>query len=1101
MRRLGCIGLLLASLWPSASVSGAVAKLPTQEDVRAAREALAATEGAAGPGSAATAAALESLAYALVVAAPPGAEAEELARRAIAIRRAAGEPSLLAKSLIVLGRALMRQAKMTAARAPFEEALGIAEKARDDAGAADALLELAKVAVHGSDYVAARAAAERAVELREELLGPNDLATGGSLEVLGRALTYLGEYERAGEAFRRALAVLESHLDPEDPRIALVLGNYGTVAWFQSDFAKARSLYERALAIAEKTRGPKDPMVAGALINVANASVRAGDHAAARGYYERALAIEEETYGPTHPDVALVLVNLGVSQQEMGEVRQADATFRRALGILESHQPEMADELSALLLNMGALAQALHDPHAALPLLERAKALAEKTLGPDNPELAANLGGLAVLQLDLGNVEAARPLAERALALQPDPHRTSAEPLQVLARIALQQGNLDQARLYLDRALAAVESALGSEHAEAASIHELLGGVDLGAGDAPAARRHHERALAIREKALGPAHPSVAESLEHLAAIFARDETTTGMALDAALRAEAVTRDHLRDTARGLPERRVLSYALARTSGLDWALTLLAAGRPEALRREREIFDAVVRSRCLVFDEVAARQHDLAVSSDPAVTRLLGELELPRTRWAWLSLKADLSPEEKQALESTGREKDRLEQALAQASSDFHREWERSRLGLDDVQRALPGHAGLVSFVRYERQPLTSAERAAPAYLAFVLGADGETVVVPLGAASEIEPLVDRWRTLILEAAESGGHGERRSLRAYFELAGELRRRVWDPVAAHLNGAQQAFLTADGALHRVSWAALPSGEDRFLVETGPHLHVLSTERDLVAPPDAPDGRGLLVMGAPDFDRQPPSAGESTVMRSAPALDDTVSCARLGSLRFRPLPGADREVREVGEVWRRRSGDGKVVSLRGAAASEAAFKRYAPGSAGLHLATHGVFLPACPDEAAPSSSDRVLGALLRSAVVFAGANLREAEPGVEDGILTAEEVAALNLRGVQWVVLSACESGIGDVAPNEGVFGLRRAFQLAGAETVIASLWPVEDEPTRKFMQRLYAERLEHGASTVEAVRLATLSSLAAARAAGHAHPFYWAGLVAVGGWR
>ncbi|HEV8630040.1 MAG TPA: CHAT domain-containing tetratricopeptide repeat protein [Thermoanaerobaculia bacterium] len=634
-------------------------------------------------------------------------------------------------------------------------------------------------------------------------------------------------------------------------------------------------------------------------------------------------------------------------------------------------------------------------------------------------------------------------------------------------------------------------------------MHDLLGEVDLRGGDAAAARRQYERALAIREQALGPTHPTVADSLEHLAAILARDETTTGAALDAALRAEAVTREHLRDTARGLAERRVLAYALARTSGLDWALTLIAAGRPEALRRRREIFDAVVRSRCLVLDEMAARQQSLLASDDPEAARLLGELESTRARWAWLSLRDVPSPEEREALDSARRQKEQTEQALAQVSSSFRREWERSRLGLDEVQRALPEDSSLISFVRYERQPLATGGRAVPAYLAFVLGAGGDVTAVPLATAQEIESLVDRWRALIQKEAESGGHGRRRSLREYREVAAELRRRVWDPVAVHLHRAQRVFLTADGALHRVSWAALPTGDDRFLVETDPQLHLLSTERDLVTPPDAPGGRGLLVMGAPDFDGLPPAppAGEAVATRGAPALEDGAGCARWGSLVFRPLPGADLEVRAVGDAWRRRGDSGEVVSLRGAAASEAAFKRYAPGRAGLHLATHGVFLRACADDEATTGSGRAASALLRSALVLAGANRREGATGADDGVLTAEEVAGLNLRGVGWVVLSACESGIGDVEQNEGVFGLRRAFQVAGAQTVIASLWPLADASTRSFMQRLYAERLEHGATTMEAVRRATLSALAAARAAGRDHPFHWAGIVAVGGWR
>src|SRR5262249_49654260 len=114
----------------------------------------------------------------------------------------------------------------------------------------------------------------------------------------------------------------------------------------------------------------------------------------------------------------------------------------------------------------------------------------------------------------------------------------------------------------------------------------------------------------------------------------------------------------------------------------------------------------------------------------------------------------------------------------------------------------------------------------------------------------------------------------------------------------------------------------------------------------------------------------------------------------------------------------------------------------------------------------------------------------------------EEVASLDLTGVEWAVLSACDTGLGVIRAGEGVLGLRRAFQVAGARTVIMSLWSVEDQTTRQWMQTLYRSRLERGLDTAEAVREAALTVLRARRAQGlSGHPFYWAGFVAAGDWR
>ena len=219
------------------------------------------------------------------------------------------------------------------------------------------------------------------------------------------------------------------------------------------------------------------------------------------------------------------------------------------------------------------------------------------------------------------------------------------------------------------------------------------------------------------------------------------------------------------------------------------------------------------------------------------------------------------------------------------------------------------------------------------------------------------------------------------------------------------------------------------------------------------------------------------------------------------------------------LWERADDtDGAVVLLAGSAAGEAALKSNAPGKRVLHLATHGFFLGG---ECA-SGTERIRGSrglnlvqepelapveglspLLLSGLALAGANHRDlADVGEEDGILTAEEIASLDLSGVEWAVLSACDTGVGEVRVGEGVFGLRRAMQVAGVRTLIMSLWPVDDEATRSWMRSLYEGRLLDGLDSAEAVRAAGLAVIEQRREAGEsAHPFYWAAFVAAGRWQ
>jgi CHAT domain-containing protein len=174
---------------------------------------------------------------------------------------------------------------------------------------------------------------------------------------------------------------------------------------------------------------------------------------------------------------------------------------------------------------------------------------------------------------------------------------------------------------------------------------------------------------------------------------------------------------------------------------------------------------------------------------------------------------------------------------------------------------------------------------------------------------------------------------------------------------------------------------------------------------------------------------------------------------------------------------------------------------------LHLATHGFFLEgACASALDPEKPEADVlreNPLLLSGLALAGANRRvAADPDAEDGILTAQEVASLDLASVEWAVLSACSTGVGEIHAGEGVLGLRRAFRVAGARTLITSLWPVDDVSTRAWMRALYAARFGRGLWTAESVREASLRVLGERRRKGRStHPFYWAGFVASGDWR
>lgn len=695
----------------------------------------------------------------------------------------------------------------------------------------------------------------------------------------------------------------------------------------------------------------------------------------------------------------------------------------------------------------------------------------EAAFGPQNPFVAQALFNYAELLESTGQPADAVPLAERALDIlrnrAPD-HPNVAASLWQIAR-----------------------------------LREEL-------GDLTSPRQLYEDMLQISERAQ-VGNPA---SMEFGRADYARYLARVGddaLAFDHAIRAERASRDLVRHVLRALPERQAALFAASHRVALDASLAVLAHSRQVVPAETAAAFDAVVRSRAIVLDEMAARRR--AAASTPAVTRLQHDLNETRSRLARIVVRGQdemAAPAYAAQVREALAAKERAEQTLAGASAAFRAERQDAATGFADVRAALPPASALVSYVQYEAS--TQRGVAETRFGAFVLRqGDDAPAFVALGLAKEIDAVASAARDQIVREAEAPGVSPLRAEQRYREAASALRRLVWDPIASAVAGRARIFIVADGALHLVNFSALPVGVDRYLIDRGLSLHYLSAERDLVSRPESHVNHGLLALGNPAFGRasvnqstgHPPARPSVASDRGAGA-----ACSGLEGMRFDPLPGSAAEASAVASLWRTLGSHdeafGSVLPLRLATASKAAFKLHAPGQRVLHLATHGF---AIPERCARSGSDALStvvqeNPLLLSGLALAGANRRHAESGDEDGILTAEEIAALDLEGVEWAVLSACGTGLGTVRAGEGVFGLRRAFRIAGAATVIMSLWPIDDQATLRWMDDLYRHRFVARLSTMDSIRQTSLDALRQRRTArASTHPYYWAGFVAVGEWR
>ena len=962
----------------------------------------------------------------------------------------------------------------------------------------------------------AESAARALLHEAEEVSGPDSLGVADVLDQLAVALRRGGKASEAGsrEICERAVRIRRASLGTGDPKYGQSLQNLGALLIAAGDFASAKGPLEEAVSVLDMGTGRESLELAGSLAWLATLRIRTEDPEGAEPLLRRAIAIRSKIQGPRDPVIGDYLDALGTLRYGLGDFTGAEGLYLSAIEILKATRPPGHPSLAAAYHNLGILQTEMGNFERALEFIGQALQARQKALGPEHPLVGTDYMDRGNIREHLGDLSGARLDYERSLeistrALGADNPQTAESQVR-LGRVYLQRADTTKAVALLQRALDTQEKTYGKESAWIAPTLSCLGRVAEGRGDLAAAAGFYGRAVEAREISLGPTHPDVSLSLGEYAAFLAsagKPDSALGMAL----RASEITRDHFMLTSRGLSEREALAFSTVMPHGLSTAVDIAAARPSGTTDAARTVWDSVIRSRTLILDEMATRKRISSVQeSDTSLFAAAKSLEDARSRLSNLLVRSATSGSAaryKLAIESARAEVERLERGVASRSLVFREEQARNAIGWREVARALQPGDGIVGFVEY-----LGRDRVRQ-YAAFYMSRDREPGAIRVGTASEVDAVVSKWVRSLAATMTRGAGTSREDERVQ---GARLRKLIWDPISDRLGPVSRLYVVPDGSIYRVSFAGLPAEGAKYLIESGPLFHYLSSERDLASPATrSRTAGGLLALGGPSFDGEAASAKAGAASEARGAVRGGGDCPDLSTIRFTPLPLAAAEARDIAALW---PGPDSALVLTGSAASEGEFKRRAPGRRGLHLATHGFFLGS--DCAASAASARGIGGvspssaagrhavqrpvvpLLLSGLALAGANRRgSAAPGAEDGILTAEEVASLDLSGVDLAVLSACDTGLGKIHVGEGVLGLRRAFQVAGARSIVMSLWAVDDRATREWMVAFYGGRFKDRLGVADAVRRASLDVLQARRAqALSTSPFYWAAFVASGDW-
>jgi CHAT domain-containing protein len=856
----------------------------------------------------------------------------------------------------------------------------------------------------------------------------------------------------------RALELGEKTLGPDDPYVAYLLVQLGRCHDTVGNFAQAERLFQRALAIDKQALGLAHPQTAEALYHLGTVYIFTNEHAKAEELLQQALALTEQTLGPEHPRVIDLLRNFGLLYYYRGDLARAEQTTGRALAIADKVIAPDDFLLVQVLNNLGQIYSANRDYARAEPLLSRSLEIAEKKFGSESYTLSMQLQNLGLIAHEY------RKDYPRAL------------------------------QLYW-RAEKILEKSVGPESPDAAGILNNIANIYKARGEYAKALELHQRVHAIWEKSLGPYTGNTLISLGNIARTYAAMGDIPNAVRSQIVTDEAIERNLLLNLAIG-SERQKIAFFGTLADRTDRTVSLHVRLAPHDPIARDLAAQVILQRKGRVLDAMSGGLAALRQHLNDQDRKLLDQLNTTTAQLARVALggrgKTPADEYQKQ-LSTLWDQKEKLEGEISRRSAEFR--VQSQTVTLAAVQAAIPRDTALVEFSIY--RPFDPAGQSSahsygkPRYIAYILRPQGEVQWQELGPAGEIDAGVDALRQAL-------GDPERSDVQ---QLARAVDEKVFRPVRALLGGARQLLMSPDGELNLLPFAALVDERGHYLLERYSFAY-LTSGRDLLRLQVRRESKGPPVViaepafGAPALKLSSGGAESngSAKLNAKPQVD-------YSQIFFGPLPGVSEEVRALKELLP------QATFLTKEQATKAALKSLS-GPSILHIATHGFFLrdeaqATAENRGAPQAKDgtrlgklvaHVENPLLRSGLALAGAN--QSVNGNTDGILTALEVSGLDLWGTKLVVLSACDTGVGEVKNGDGVYGLRRALVLAGAESQVMSLWAVSDRSTRDLIVGYYKALLQ-GEGRGEALRQAQLNML---KDSARRHPYYWASFIQAGEW-
>lgn len=887
----------------------------------------------------------------------------------------------------------------------------------------------------------------------------------------------------------KALTIAKNEFGEKSVYYAQSLSKKGEIYYQASNFDNAITNFIQSKDLYKELGKDSEPAYAVVINNLSVAYQQLGRYGEAEPYLLESIRLKKEKGLKNDPSYARSLNNLGQLYQELSRYDEAEPLLLEALEIKARQEGENSVSYATSLLNLAILYKALGNHAKAEKILEKSTQIFAEKLGDNHPETVKSRLNLAMVYFALGKGKEAEPLLEKTKSFSEGQVNKNtpdyASTLFNLAMLRWTMNSYDEAIKLLKEAIGVLDKSTGNSHPLYAKCLNSLGVIYWIKDDFTKAEEYLKNAVYLRKMVLGENHPDYATSIHNYAG-FLKDIGKFEEAEKNYHLAFSLYLDQIRKYFAFLSESERMEFYSTLKERFEMFNCYVVMRQADNRNLAGDMYNYQLATKALLLNSTKKVRNTILASKDE---KLIGKYNEWRSLKAKLALLYSLSQIELQQkrinIDSIETVLNVLEKELSKSSSEFSREIDQRTFTWQDVQKKLKPNEAAVEIIRFRF---------------FEKGWTKEVFYAALILTSETKD----YPELVL--LKNGNDLEQLYMKNY---ANSISHKItdndsykvfWEKIEQKIPNKSIIYLSPDGIYNKLNINTLLRPDGSFIIDNK-HVRLVTNTSDLLSEAKAEDlkkgDKNAFLFGFADFGCSLKHLNQSTENIENP---DFVTNDRSATpINIPSLPETKTEVENIGKLLSSKSW--KVKIFTGDEASENNLKSLVNPDI-LHIATHGYFL----DERDLFTRKKAFGIdvekaienpLLRSGLLFSGsaeALSKSNLPPVnfENGILYSYEAMNLNLDKTRLVVLSACETALGEIMNGEGVFGLQRSLQVAGADKIIMTLWKIDDKASQELMTDFY-ENWTKGTRLTDAFREAELKMKEK-----YKHPYYWGAFVAIG---